>query len=96
MLLFLLIIVNEDEWAHYQVKQLCHFYFAFLSQSSSTLKGKEDTIPDEHLFSCIYTLGVFPEMPNGRPLERNVVYILIFTFLVYLHKSPIVGHWNVM
>ena len=47
-------------------------------------------------FPNIYVLCVFTEKPYSKPLEHNVVYIPICTFLLYLLKSPIVNHWNVM
>ena len=47
-------------------------------------------------YSYIYILGEVTEKSYNKPLERNVVYIPIFTFLVYLLKSPTVIHGNVM
>ena len=58
------------------------------------------SLRDKRLFEitrvdCIYIPGVLTGKPLGKPLERTVVYIQIFTFLVYLLKSPIVNNCTV-
>ena len=42
-----------------------------------------------------YIHGVFTDQPYSSPLESIVIYIPIFTFLMYLPKCPKVNHSNV-
>ena len=54
------------------------------------------SLPCIHVYENIYILDIFTEKRYSKPLECDTVYFTIFTFLIYLLKSAVVNHWNVI